>query len=474
MAKKRKAFRRPDEEEQAILEGMSVRLITPEERQHFDELVVEHHYLKNATLVGEHMRYVATYEGEWLALAAWSAGALHLKSRDAWIGWDDETRRRRLALVVNNARLLGLPGKQVPNLMSRFMKVMLARLGEDWEERWGHPIAVAESFVDPALYQGTCYKVSGWTKIGETSGHGRMAGGDYYQEHKTSKDLWVRELEKGACQKLRASSSVLPEAWAAVEARTPPQCRATPAQIMSLMEVLGKEVSEFRCNRAVTYPVAGMLALIAMATFCGVMHGQRDLAAFARSLSQAQMRALKFRCVPRSNQREAPGETTFMRVLAGADAAQVERALLLWQDQMLGEAKETLIAVDGKKLRHAGGTELVSAFGVESGRWMGSVCTAAKSNEIPAARELLSKIDVNGKTVVFDALHTQHETARTVVFEGGGDYVFTVKDNQSGLNNEVARLLEVQPFSPSGRSEVQARGLGTQPLSGGIALHQWL
>jgi len=41
MAKKRKAFRRPDEEEQAILEGMRVRLITPEERHHFDELVVD-------------------------------------------------------------------------------------------------------------------------------------------------------------------------------------------------------------------------------------------------------------------------------------------------------------------------------------------------------------------------------------------------------------------------------------------------
>ena len=472
MAKKGKSFRRPDKEEQAILEGLSVRVVTLEETKHFDELIVKHHYLKSATLVGEHMRYVATYEGEWLALAAWSAGALHLKSRDAWIGWEDERRRRLLPLVVNNARLLGLPEKNVPNLMSRFMKKMLERVGGDWEERWGHPIAVAETFVDPVLYQGTCYKVSGWQKIGETSGHGRKAGGDYYQAHDSPKELWVRELEKGACEKLR--SKRLPEAWAAVESRTPPHCRATPAQIMSLMEVLGKEVTEFRGKRAVTYPVAGMLALIAIATFCDVVHGQRDLAAFARTLSQAQMRALKFRCVPRSNQREPPGETTFMRVLAGADAAQVERALLLWQDQMLGEAKDALIAVDGKKLRHAGGVELVSAFGVESGRWMGSVCTAAKSNEIPAARELLSKIDVNGKTVVFDALHTQHETARAVVFEGGGDYVCTVKDNQPCLNKEIDRLLAPQPLSPSGLSDIHAQGLGTQPQSGGIALHQRL
>ena len=447
MGKKRSGYRRPDAGEQEILDGIEIRLITLDETGKFNELVTKHHYLKSAVLVGEHMRYVATFEGEWLALGAWSAGAMHLKGRDGWIGWNDEQRHRRLPLVVNNARLLGLPGCQVPNLMSRFMKGMLARLNADWQERWGHPVAVAETFVDPVLYQGTCYKVSGWTRVSETAGYARGAKGDFYQAHNSPKHLWVKELEKGACQKLRGST--LPEAWAGVESLTAPRCRATPTQIMSLMEVLGREVEEFRRDQALTYPAAGMLALIAIATFSGVMHGQRDLAAFGRTCSQAQLRAFKFRMVPRSRRREAPGETTFMRVLAGVDAAQVERALLLWQDQVLGPAEDPLIAVDGKKLRHAGGVELVSAFGVKSGRWMGSVCTAAKSNEIPAARKLLEKIEVKGKTVVFDALHTQHETARAVVFEGGGDYVFTVKDNQQGLNKEVARLLDAQPFSPS-------------------------
>ena len=447
MGKTRSGFRRPDAGEQEILDGLEIRLVTLEETAKFNELVARHHYLKSAVLVGEHMRYVATFRGEWLALGAWSAGALHLKGRDGWIGWSDEQRHRRLPLVANNARLLGLPGREVPNLMSRFMKGMLSRLNADWQERWGHAVAVAETFVDPVLYQGTCYKVSGWTRVAETAGYARSAKGDFYQAHKSPKHLWVKDLEKGACQKLRGST--LPEAWAGVEALTAPRCRATPAQIMSLMGLLGKEVTEFRRDQALAYPVAGMLALIAVATFAGVVHGQRDLAAFGRTCSQAQLRAFKFRMAPRSRRREAPGETTFMRVLAGVDAAQVERALLLWQDQVLGPAEDPLVAVDGKKLRHAAGVELVSAFGVQSGRWMGSVCTAAKSNEIPAARELLEKIDVKEKIVVFDALHTQHETARAVVFEGGGDYVFTVKDNQEGLNREVARLLDEQPFSPS-------------------------
>jgi len=425
-----------------------------EETERFDELVTKHPYLKNANLVGEHMRYVAEFRGQWLALAAWSAAAKHLKGREGWIGWSDEQRGRRLPLVVNNTRLLSLPGVEVPNLMSRFMKGMLGRINADWQECWEHPVAVAETFVDPMLYQGTCYKVSGWTRLAETAGYGRCAGGEYYQAHKSPKVLWVKELEKGARQKLRAAVLV-EESWAAVEARTPPRCRARPDQIMSLMEMLGK-VPEFRRQQALRYPVAGMLALIVIATFSGVVRGQRDLSAFGGTLSQAQMRALKFRRVPRSSRREAPGETTFQRVLAGVDAAEFERALLLWQERVLGPAEDTLIAVDGKRIRHAG-VELVSAFGVKSGRWMGSVCTAAKSNEIPAARKVLEKIDVRGKIVIFDALHTQHDTARAVVFDGGGDYVFTVKDNQQTLNEEVTRLLAEQPFSPSQESDSQTR-----------------
>jgi hypothetical protein len=212
---------------------------------------------------------------------------------------------------------------------------------------------------------------------------------------------------------------------------------------------LEKEVPEFRRRQALTYPVAGMMALIAMAVFCGVVRGQRDLAAFARTLSQAQMRALKFRCVPRSLRREAPGETTFHRVLMGVDEVLLERALLLWQEQMLGPAEDTTIAIDGKKLRHARGVELVSSFGVQSGRWLGSVCTASKTNEIPAARDLLKKTDVAGKIVVADALHTQQDTARQIVFEGGGDYVLTVKDNQKNLHKNLEKLLAKQPFSPT-------------------------
>jgi hypothetical protein len=446
MRKRTDSFRCPAASEQQILDGLVVRLVNPHEQSRFEELMAEHHYLHSATAVGEQMRYVATFQGQWLGLALWGAAALHLRARDKFIGWDDEQRRRRLGLIANNTRLLILPGRECPNLISRFMKLMLGRLSADWQQRWGHPVVMGESFVDPQLFTGTAYKVSGWSKLGTTAGFGRTGQGqDYYLAHGRPKQLWVRELSKGAAGKLRAAQ--LPESWAAAEVKVAPRCRASASEIRSLVGHL-RAVPDFRCKKSLAYPLAGMLALIAMATFCGVVHGQRDLAAFARTLSEAQLRALGFRRSRHTRRVRCPDETTFFRVLRGVDEKLLERALLAWQEQVLGPAQDSLIAVDGKKLRHARGVELVSAIGTQSGRWLGTVCTEAKSNEIPAARELLGRMDIVGKTIVCDALHTQIETAQQIVFEGGGDYIFTVKDNQKTLHQTVAGLLKKRPFSP--------------------------
>src|SRR5512146_305380 len=112
-------------DEQEILEHLQVQLLTPKSAARCDGLIVEHHYLHDATLVGEQLRYAATYQGRWLALATWNGAAFHLKDRDGFIGWDFEQCRRRRSLLANNSRLLVLPECHRPNLISRFMKLML-------------------------------------------------------------------------------------------------------------------------------------------------------------------------------------------------------------------------------------------------------------------------------------------------------------------------------------------------------------
>ena len=70
-----------------LLKEVQIRPIQPEDRERFDQLMIAQHYLGNAQLVGEQVRYVAEYRGQWVGLVAWSAGAYGLKLREAWIGW---------------------------------------------------------------------------------------------------------------------------------------------------------------------------------------------------------------------------------------------------------------------------------------------------------------------------------------------------------------------------------------------------
>lgn len=435
--------------EQDILDHLHVVVLhDKEEVARFDQLIVEHHYLHDATLVGEHVRYVAVYRGQWLALACWCAAALHLKDRDQFIGWTHEQCRRRRAMIANNARLLVLPGCQCPNLISRFMKLMLQRLSADWEQRWGHPIALVETFVDPKLYQGTAYKVSGWSHLGKTAGWKRDAD-DFYLKHGSSKQIWVRELVRKACVKLRARE--LPQAWAKVEVSVAPKCTYRVRPILSLMELFKQRVKEFRRPQSLGYPLPGMLSLIVMAMATGVRRGPDDLAEYADTLSPGQLRALNFRRDRRTGQYRTPKRTTFRRVLEGVDASTLEEVLLEWQEQVIGPTQDKLVIVDGKKLRH-GGAEIVNMVD-GNGRFLGSAQTPDKTNEIPVARQLLLRVNLDGRLVLADALHTCEKTAQQILFEQGGDYLLTVKQNQKVLHQNLEKLFDEQPFSPSTHSQ---------------------
>jgi hypothetical protein len=448
--------------EQQVLEHLQVhRLTSPKDTARCDELIEEHHYLHDATLVGEQLRYAATYKGRWLAVATWSGASFHLKDRDEFIGWDAEQCRRRLPLLANNSRLLVLPECHYPNLISRFMKLMLGRLSQDWLERWGHPLAMVETFVDPQLYQGTAYKVSGWSHLGKTAGWKRDAE-DFYVKHDTPKQIWVRELVKNARVKLRAAQ--LPPEWALVEERAIPRCTQTVKEIRSLMRSLRAELPEFRRAQALGYPVAGMICLIVMAMATGVRQGPDDLAKFADTLSNPQLRALGFRPDKRTGRHRCPKKTTFTRVLAQVNAEVLQRLLLHWQWRLTGPSQDSLVIVDGKRMRH-GGVEMVNATSGQ-GQYLGGVITEDKSNEIPAARQLLKTLDLANKVVLSDALHTQVETGQQILFEQGGDFLLTVKGNQPTLEKTLQNLFERQVFSPTELSAApgtQARAQSGSP-----------
>ena len=438
-------------EQQALLDGVQVRLIEPSERERFDRLLVEGHYLHRAEFVGEQLRYVAEYQGQWVGLLAWSAAAYKLKLREQWIGWSDRQKRRRLPLVANQSRFFIPEPYHIPNLASKVMKLNVKRLSADWERVYQHAVLIAETFVDPEHFRGTTYQVSGWSLLGQTRGFARSQQ-DFYEAHDRPKQLWVRELREGARTILRGRN--LPAACQSCEQDRPPDCPQSPGELSQMKAFFG-DIPEWRL-RKVDFPLCGLVAVTVCAMLCKVCLGQRDLAAFARNLTRDQMKALGFPrdWTKRLHTYTPPSESTFARLLLHLDNPALQRALLRWLDHLLGQrqAQGDQVSVDGKELLNSQGAKVASAYSVQSGRWLGSEAVAEGSNEIPAVQRLLPRVDLEGSLVTADALHTQTETARIVVQERGADYLFTVKGNQKGVAANAQQLYHSLSgaFSPSG------------------------
>lgn len=239
------------------------------------------------------------------------------------------------------------------------------------------------------------------------------------------------------------------------------RCAVKAVEMRSLMEAMRADVPEFRRAESLAYPIAGMFCLMVMAAAQGVVRGPQDLADYADTLSQAQLRALRFRRDVDTGDIRCPKRTTFVRVLHEVDDDALERALLKWQDQILGPKQDRIVIIDGKKIRH-GGVEIVNAVD-STGRFLGSVLTDSKSNEIPAGRQLLLQQDLLGKITLGDAIHTQDQTAGQILYEQGGDYLLTVKRNQLTIHNTLENLFTKQAFSPCPHRANPLHETGTQP-----------
>lgn len=140
----------------------------------FNSLIEHHHYLGYEQPVGEHLKYLVWAQGRPLACLGWSSAPRHLGSRDRFIGWRCEARRRNIRFLAYNTRFLILPWVQVPHLASYILGCMAKRLSEDWKRLYGHPIYFLETFVDRERFQGTCYRAANWVVMGRTTGRGKQ------------------------------------------------------------------------------------------------------------------------------------------------------------------------------------------------------------------------------------------------------------------------------------------------------------
>lgn len=434
-----KPQRLPNIDEQSLLAELEVRLIFPTERSRWNKLVRQHHYLKNACLVGEQLRYVVVNaKGDWLALIGWSAAAMHLKARDQSIEWSDRQREGRLHLVAQNSRFVILAQRQqFPNLASRALSLCLKVLSADWQAHYHHPIVMVETFVDRAAYQATAYKASGWQALGYSSGFKRVAQ-DFYQRHDRPKELWVKELDRRAWQWLRAKQ--LPPHLARFEKSTPPRCALKTEQMPGLFERFN-QVPDWRKRIGKRHRLPTVLAITALACLSGVGQGYRAVSRFSKRLTKLQRRAVRCWIHPDTAKAQVPSEAVFQRVLQAVRRDQIESLVLQWQNDLLGPVPASdAVVIDGKEVR-AGHLMLVNAVAQPSQRLLGVEAVDKKTNEIPTARTLIDRLDLQGRMVQLDGMHTQHQTVHQLLYQKGADYSLILRDNQPTLLKTAQQLL---------------------------------
>jgi len=180
---------------------LQVRPIAPEERLGWRLYMERYHYLRDRPVVGEHVLYAAFLGGELVALLGWASAAFRAPLREAYVGWDEATKRRRLHFVANNIRFLILPWVRVRHLASKVLAANLRRLSADWQRVWKHPLLLAETFVDTTRFRGTCYRAANWLYLGESAGRSKQ--GNNYSYGGTRKALLVYPLRRDATRLLR-------------------------------------------------------------------------------------------------------------------------------------------------------------------------------------------------------------------------------------------------------------------------------
>lgn len=187
-----------------------------------------------------------------------------------------------------------------------------------------------------------------------------------------------------------------------------------------------------------------ILFMALAAVLCGATHCT-EMVVFA----QARIELLR-QFIPLKH--GVPSHDTFSRVLAALDPIAFNKAFMrfmaVFGEQARIDVPKGQVAVDGKSLRRAyakGRAHMpplvVTVYATETFMSLAQA-VAEKGGEAEAAIEALKLLSLEGLTVTGDALHCHRRMTRTVR-DGGGNYVLTIKANQSKLAKQANAALEV-------------------------------
>ena len=322
------------------LREILVRPVRSSEERRYQDLMRQHHYLGALPKIGETLWYVAAWHNEWVALLSFSASALKCAVRDHWIGWDFRLQYGRLKLIVNNSRFVIVPDWHVPNLGSRILSLCQRRLCRDWEETFGHPVVLLETFVDPQRFLGTVYKAANWVYVGNTKGFHRTRLG-YTATPQSPKMVFVKPLQADARELL--SRTILTSPYCLVDSKI-----MLNADQMQSLPAFFKGIPDPRRAQGRRHRLSTVLAIAAGAVLCG-MRGYKAISDWANSLGQKARE--RFGCRRQGGRYVVPSESIIRDVLIRVEPQHLDRSLQRWNEVYAG--KDESLAIDGKTMCNA-------------------------------------------------------------------------------------------------------------------------
>jgi hypothetical protein len=158
----------------------------------WNALIEKYHYLGHKVAVGRSIKYLVKSHDKLLGAIAFSSPAWRLDSRDLWL--------KKLGIInirdetISNTRFLILPNVKVPNLASRVLSLATQKVVKDWSWYYSITPLMAETFVQPSLFDGACYKAANWVEIGSTKGYAKK--GSSYHNSQEPKIIFLYGLTR--------------------------------------------------------------------------------------------------------------------------------------------------------------------------------------------------------------------------------------------------------------------------------------
>lgn len=171
----------------------------------WDHLMRCHHPLGYRKMLGTRLKQLAFSGERPIAAAGWRAASLTLGARDRFIGWSPGQKERYLPHLVNNSRFLILPWVQVRHLASHLLARFVRGLCQAWPDKYGQPVWLLETFVDPRRFAGTVYRAANWVHVGSTQGFTRH--GPQYRYHGHPKEVFLYVVKRDVREYIRRQPS---------------------------------------------------------------------------------------------------------------------------------------------------------------------------------------------------------------------------------------------------------------------------